>query len=176
MYPSLRGGNDNPGVKESFLGEVDDVLAAFDYLSAQPYVESNDENVLTWLYQAPSAGRFADPRRQEPYVGFGPTENPIARLRERMSTSPSMWSDSDANSSRSTSGTSPRSMSSPPSTVIRSTGCSWRKPSSRIWISSPATRSCGAIPSALSGSAGSEARGVGRLPASAATGGSPCQA
>lgn len=27
MFPSLRGGNDNPGVQESFFGEVDDVLA-----------------------------------------------------------------------------------------------------------------------------------------------------
>ncbi len=32
MFPSLRGGNDNPGVKEAFLGEVDDVLAAARYL------------------------------------------------------------------------------------------------------------------------------------------------
>lgn len=39
MFPSLRGGNDNPGVKESFLGEVDDVLAAADYLAKQPYVD-----------------------------------------------------------------------------------------------------------------------------------------
>jgi dienelactone hydrolase len=28
MYPSLRGGHNNPGVRESFLGEVDDILAA----------------------------------------------------------------------------------------------------------------------------------------------------
>ena len=33
MYVSLRGGNDNPGFKEGFLGEVDDVLAAADFLS-----------------------------------------------------------------------------------------------------------------------------------------------
>lgn len=39
MFPSLRGGNDNPGVKEGFLGEVDDVLAAADYLARQPYVD-----------------------------------------------------------------------------------------------------------------------------------------
>jgi dipeptidyl aminopeptidase/acylaminoacyl peptidase len=38
MFPSLRGGNDNPGVKEGFLGEVDDVLAAADFLSKQEYV------------------------------------------------------------------------------------------------------------------------------------------
>jgi dipeptidyl aminopeptidase/acylaminoacyl peptidase len=39
MFPSLRGGNDNPGVKEGFLGEVDDVLAAADYLAKQDYVD-----------------------------------------------------------------------------------------------------------------------------------------
>ncbi|MGE3809330.1 MAG: alpha/beta hydrolase family protein, partial [Gemmataceae bacterium] len=32
MFPSLRGGNDNPGVKEGFLGEVDDVVAAAEFL------------------------------------------------------------------------------------------------------------------------------------------------
>jgi Fe-S cluster assembly iron-binding protein IscA/pimeloyl-ACP methyl ester carboxylesterase len=39
MFPSLRGGNDNPGVKEGFLGEVDDVLAAADYLRKLPFVD-----------------------------------------------------------------------------------------------------------------------------------------
>ena len=39
MFPSLRGGNDNPGIKESFLGEVDDVLAAADYLARQKSVD-----------------------------------------------------------------------------------------------------------------------------------------
>ena len=39
MYPSLRGGNDNPGQKEGFLGEVDDVLAAADFLAQQPQVD-----------------------------------------------------------------------------------------------------------------------------------------
>ena len=39
MFPSLRGGNDNPGVKEGFLGEVDDVLAAGEYLAKQAYVD-----------------------------------------------------------------------------------------------------------------------------------------
>ncbi|WP_020470882.1 prolyl oligopeptidase family serine peptidase [Zavarzinella formosa] len=39
MIPSLRGGNDNPGPKESFLGEVDDVLAAAAYLKKIPYVD-----------------------------------------------------------------------------------------------------------------------------------------
>lgn len=39
MYPALRGGNDNPGVNETFFGEVDDILAAADYLAAQDYVD-----------------------------------------------------------------------------------------------------------------------------------------
>jgi hypothetical protein len=39
MFPSLRGGNDNPGRKEGFLGEVDDVLAARAFLAAQPYID-----------------------------------------------------------------------------------------------------------------------------------------
>lgn len=40
MFPSLRGGNDNPGVKEGFFGEVDDVVAAADFLAKQPYVDA----------------------------------------------------------------------------------------------------------------------------------------
>jgi dipeptidyl aminopeptidase/acylaminoacyl peptidase len=39
MFPSLRGGNNNPGTKEGFLGEVDDVLAATKWLEKQPYVD-----------------------------------------------------------------------------------------------------------------------------------------
>jgi dipeptidyl aminopeptidase/acylaminoacyl peptidase len=39
MFPSLRGGNDNAGVKEGFLGEVDDVLAALDYLQKLDFVD-----------------------------------------------------------------------------------------------------------------------------------------
>jgi dipeptidyl aminopeptidase/acylaminoacyl peptidase len=39
MFPSLRGGNDNPGRHEGFFGEVDDVLAAADFLTRQSYVD-----------------------------------------------------------------------------------------------------------------------------------------
>jgi pimeloyl-ACP methyl ester carboxylesterase len=39
MFPSLRGGNDNPGVKEGFFGEVDDVVAAAEFLGKQEYVD-----------------------------------------------------------------------------------------------------------------------------------------
>ncbi len=39
MLPSLRGGNENPGQREGFLGEVDDVLSALAYLKKVPYVD-----------------------------------------------------------------------------------------------------------------------------------------
>jgi acetyl esterase/lipase len=39
MFPSLRGGNQNPGYREGVFGEVDDVIAAAEHLSKQPYVD-----------------------------------------------------------------------------------------------------------------------------------------
>ncbi len=39
MFPSLRGGNMNPGDREGLFGEVDDVIAAADYLAKLPYVD-----------------------------------------------------------------------------------------------------------------------------------------
>jgi acetyl esterase/lipase len=39
MFPSLRGGNDNPGRREGYLGEVDDIVAAAKYLATLPYVD-----------------------------------------------------------------------------------------------------------------------------------------
>lgn len=39
MFPSLRGGNGNPGRRESFFGEVDDVIAAAKNLSTVSYVD-----------------------------------------------------------------------------------------------------------------------------------------
>ncbi len=41
MFPSQRGGNDNPGRREGFYGEVDDILAAADYLASLPYVDED---------------------------------------------------------------------------------------------------------------------------------------
>lgn len=41
MFPSQRGGNENPGKREGFLGEVDDVLAATDHLASLDYVDPN---------------------------------------------------------------------------------------------------------------------------------------
>ena len=52
MFPSLRGGNDNPGTKEGFLGEVDDVLAAADYLAAS---RRSIPSESTWAAIAPAA-------------------------------------------------------------------------------------------------------------------------
>ena len=39
MFPSLRGGNNNPGRHEGFLGEVDDVIAALAYTAGLAYVD-----------------------------------------------------------------------------------------------------------------------------------------
>jgi pimeloyl-ACP methyl ester carboxylesterase len=39
MYPSFRGGNDNPGGFELFYGEVEDVLAAADHAAGLSYVD-----------------------------------------------------------------------------------------------------------------------------------------
>lgn len=39
LYPSLRGGNGNPGYLEGLYGEVDDVLAAARYLATRPDVD-----------------------------------------------------------------------------------------------------------------------------------------
>jgi dipeptidyl aminopeptidase/acylaminoacyl peptidase len=39
MFPSLRGGNTNPGQREGYFGEVQDVLAAAEYAAKLPYVD-----------------------------------------------------------------------------------------------------------------------------------------
>lgn len=41
MFPSMRGGNSNPGKHEACLGEVDDVIAAREFLAKQPHVNPN---------------------------------------------------------------------------------------------------------------------------------------
>ncbi|HEY4328700.1 MAG TPA: prolyl oligopeptidase family serine peptidase, partial [Phycisphaerae bacterium] len=41
MFPSLRGGNTNPGYEEKFYGEVNDVVSAADFLASQPYVDTS---------------------------------------------------------------------------------------------------------------------------------------
>lgn len=66
MYPSVRGGNDNPGYREGFFGEVDDLLAAADYLARQDSVDPariylgghSTGGTLALLASAASADRF----------------------------------------------------------------------------------------------------------------------
>jgi dienelactone hydrolase len=40
MYPTFRGGSNGTGAKEAKYGEMDDVIAAYDYLASQPYVDT----------------------------------------------------------------------------------------------------------------------------------------
>jgi len=39
LYPALRGASGNPGKPECFLGEIDDILAAADFLARRPDVD-----------------------------------------------------------------------------------------------------------------------------------------
>lgn len=39
MYPSFRGGCGNPGNYETLFGEVDDIVSAYEYAAALPYVD-----------------------------------------------------------------------------------------------------------------------------------------
>ncbi len=76
MYPSFRGGNRNPGVQEGFLGEVDDLLAAADFLAAQPYVDpsriylgGHSTGGTLALLASEMSGRF------RAVFAFGPADN-----------------------------------------------------------------------------------------------------
>jgi acetyl esterase/lipase len=76
MFPSLRGGNDNPGQKEGFLGEVDDILAAADFLAKQEYVDpaliylgGHSTGGTLVLLVAECSGRF------RAVFSFGPVED-----------------------------------------------------------------------------------------------------
>jgi alpha/beta superfamily hydrolase len=42
MFPTIRGTNDNPGLQETFLGEVDDILAAAKYLRSREFVDPEE--------------------------------------------------------------------------------------------------------------------------------------
>lgn len=66
MFPTLRGGNGNPGSKEYFLGEVEDVLAAAGHLAQlgwvdpqQVYLGGHSTGGTLALLTAESSGRFA---------------------------------------------------------------------------------------------------------------------
>src|SRR5437667_549581 len=76
MYPSFRGGNDNPGFKEGFLGEVDDTLAAADFLAKQDFVDptriylgGHSTGGTLVLLAAASADRF------RAVFSFGPVDD-----------------------------------------------------------------------------------------------------
>jgi dipeptidyl aminopeptidase/acylaminoacyl peptidase len=76
MFPSLRGGNENPGEKEGFFGEVDDILAAADFLAKQDYVDpkriylgGHSTGGTLVLLTAEASDRF------RATFSFGPVEN-----------------------------------------------------------------------------------------------------
>lgn len=65
MYPALRGASFSPGHPECFLGEVDDVIAAADYLAQRPdvderriYLGGHDTGATLALLVAASTSRF----------------------------------------------------------------------------------------------------------------------
>lgn len=76
MFPSLRGGNMNPGYREGFFGEVDDVLAAAEFLAQQPHVDperiylgGHSTGGTLALLVAECSGRF------RAVFAFGPVDN-----------------------------------------------------------------------------------------------------
>jgi dienelactone hydrolase len=79
MYPSLRGGNDNPGHKEGFYGEVDDVLAAVEHAAKLPWVDPQRIYLgghSTGGTLALLAAEAAPKGRLRAVFAFGPAEDP----------------------------------------------------------------------------------------------------
>lgn len=110
MFPSLRGGNDNPGKREGFFGEVDDVLAAADFLARQPYVDpariylgGHSTGGTLALLVAEASGRFRAVFAFGP-VGdvkaYGPSLMPVDfsryDAREASLRAPELWLESAA--------------------------------------------------------------------------------
>jgi pimeloyl-ACP methyl ester carboxylesterase len=103
MYPSLRGGNDNPGFQEGFFGEVDDVLAAADYLARQDfvdpkriYLDGHSTGGTLVLLVAASSDRFRAVFSLGPVEdvgGYGADKLPFdpADKRERELRAPERW-------------------------------------------------------------------------------------
>lgn len=76
MYPTVRGTFDNPGHPESFFGEVNDVIAAAEYLSRQPdvdpkriYLGGHSTGATLALLVAAATDRFAG------VIAFGPASS-----------------------------------------------------------------------------------------------------
>jgi dipeptidyl aminopeptidase/acylaminoacyl peptidase len=103
LYPSLRGGNDNPGTREGFFGEVDDVLAAADFLAKQDYVDhkriylgGHSTGGTLALLAAEASDRFRATFALGPVedvAGYGPKSLPFNLLdaRERDLRAPGLW-------------------------------------------------------------------------------------
>lgn len=77
MYPALRGASGNPGNPECFLGEVDDILAAAEFLAARPdvdprriYLGGHSTGAVMVLLAAESSTRFRT------VFAFGPVADP----------------------------------------------------------------------------------------------------
>jgi len=85
MFPSLRGGSENPGFEEGFFGEVDDVLSAAEYLAKQDYVDpqriylgGHSTGGTLVLLVAESSDRF------RAVFSFGPVEDVAMHRPERL--------------------------------------------------------------------------------------------
>jgi len=103
MYPALRGGNDGPGTEEGFLGEVDDIIAARDYLSQQDsvdphriYLGGHSTGGTMALLAAESSDRFRAVFSFGPVgdvEGYGPEYLPFdtSNPREMKLRSPAHW-------------------------------------------------------------------------------------
>lgn len=77
MYPSWRGENDNPGKYEMFYGEVDDLLAARDYLATLPWVDpdriylvGHSTGATLVLLAATATDRFRAAFALGPWIGL----------------------------------------------------------------------------------------------------------
>lgn len=78
FFPTLRGGNTNPGKHEWFYGEVDDVIAAANYLASLPqidpkriYLGGHSTGATLSLLVAAASSQF------RAIFAFGPVEDPI---------------------------------------------------------------------------------------------------
>ncbi|MGP0063583.1 MAG: alpha/beta hydrolase family protein [Isosphaeraceae bacterium] len=103
MFPSLRGGNLNPGIREGLLGEVDDVLAAHEFLASRPFVDpgriylgGHSTGGTLVLLVAESSDRFRAVFSFGPVddvSGYGPEYQPYdtSNPRETELRSPGRW-------------------------------------------------------------------------------------
>jgi dipeptidyl aminopeptidase/acylaminoacyl peptidase len=104
MYPARRGGNEKVGIKEGFYGEVDDVLAAVDYLAKQPgvdptriYLGGHSTGGTLALLVAAAGGK----NRFRSVFAFGPVDEiagygdelpfDLGDRKERLMRSPKVW-------------------------------------------------------------------------------------